>query len=54
MSMSISGMGATTPPPHSRAYFRVLECRLGVMRASLIFATLTVFETPDYAKVPLR
>jgi hypothetical protein len=49
---SISRMGAKTPKPHSRAYLTVslLECRFGVMRASLSFATLPVSETSDYAK----
>jgi hypothetical protein len=48
--MSISRiMGAKTPKPHSRAYFTVslLECRFGIMKASLSFATLTVFEIAD-------
>jgi hypothetical protein len=49
--MSNSRMGATTPT--SRADFTVslLECRLGVMRTSPELRTLTMFETPAYAKV---
>ena len=48
MSMSsISRVGTKTPKPHSRAFFTVslLKCRFGAIRASLSFATLTVFET---------
>jgi hypothetical protein len=48
-------MGTKTPKSHSRAFFTVslLESRFG-MSAGLSFATLTVFETRDYAKSALR
>jgi hypothetical protein len=48
-------MGITTPPNHSRAVPTVslvegLQCG---MWASISFATVTGFETPDYAKSDL-